>query len=147
MMGRVGGTNAALPLSLMEVFEKACPYYIKLGMTYDQFWDGDVSAHRAYREAEKLRLREVNQTLWLQGMYVYEAIGNLAPYIKAFSKARPKPYPDRPYDIFEDDRKRRLEEEARERYEHIREKVEAFAKAFNEKRKEREVDDNAGCVP
>lgn len=130
----------------MDVFERACPFYLKIGMTYDQFWDGDVSAHKAYLKAEKLRVKDMNRMLWLQGMYVYEAVGDLAPYFKAFSKARPKPYPDKPYDLFDEDRKRREEEEARKRYEHIRDKVAAFAKAFNEKRKEREVDANAECI-
>ena len=63
----MGGKNAAPPLSLVEVFEKACPVYISYGMTYEQFWDGDVSAHKAYREAEKLRIRKRNQERWLQG--------------------------------------------------------------------------------
>lgn len=134
-------------MSLNEAFEKVCPAYLSYGMTYEQFWDGDVKAHRAYREANKMRIRQRNTELWLQGQYIYEALIDVTPYIKAFSKSKPRPYRDKPYDLFDDDRKRREEEERRERYDKMREKVAAFAKAFNEKRKEREVEADGGSIP
>lgn len=115
-------------------------------MTYDQFWHGDVSAHKAYREAAKIALSRSNQMAWLQGMYVYEAIADLAPYIKAFSKSRPKPYRDKPLDIFEDERKAREEAEAKARYERMREKVASFAQEYNKRLKnseQSEVDGDA----
>ena len=120
-----------------------------MGMSYEQFWDGDVSAHRCFREAKKLRMIEQNQMAWLQGMYIYEAIGCLAPALKAFAKGRPKPYPKQPYDLFEEERKAREEREERERYERIKAKVAAFAarKKQQESEKKSEVDSNAGCVP
>ena len=112
---------------------------------------------------------EQNMIAWLQGRYVYEAIGAWAPIIRAFSKARkPGEYPDHPHDLFEEQRREREIDEQRERYERIKTKVEAFAVAFNEenakKRAEnatngeetelsenestptgKEVDDNARC--
>ena len=134
-------------MSLTEVFTRALPNYLAFGMSYEQFWDGDVSAHRAFREAHKIRLRERNQMAWLQGMYIYEAIADLAPALKAFAKGRARPYAKEPYPLFEEDRERSEEEKQRERYERMRDKVAAFAKAFNEKReKEREVNSDAGCV-
>ena len=131
----------------MAVFENACPHYMAMGMTYSEFWDGDVSAHKAFRKAKKLRISEQNQMAWIQGMYVYEAISNLAPALKAFAKGRAKPYPKEPYDLFEDERKAREEREERLRYERMKAKVEAFAKAFNEQRnsKRNEVDGIAKC--
>ena len=120
----------------MEVFSTACPNYIAFGMTYEQYWDGDVSAHRAYLKAHKIRLREKNQFAWIQGMYVYEAIADLAPALKAFAKGKAKPFCKEPYTLFEEDKRRAEEEEQRERYEKMKEKVSAFAKAFNEKRRE-----------
>ena len=122
-----------------------------MGMTYEQFWDGDVLAHKAYRKAHKLHLIEKNQFAWMQGAYVYEAIMDVAPYIKAFSKARPRQYLKEPYDLFKEQREAREEREARERYERIKAGVAAFAKAQKERRakesKEQEVDADAGCVP
>ena len=122
----------------MKVFEDALPYYLKMGMTFEQYWDGDVSAHRAYRKAEKLRIRDVNQAAWLQALYVYEAIADLAPVLRAFSKGRAKPFRGEPYDLDEKERKKREEREERKRYERMKEKVAAFAKAYNQKRKEKD---------
>lgn len=145
--GRVGGTVASLPLSLMSVFASACPHYIAMGMTYEQFWDGDVCAHKAYREAKKLQISETNRNMWLQGLYFYEALLDVGQYTKAFSKAKPKPYRDAPIDLFEKDRKEREERENKERYDRMREKMEMFAKRNNERRKksnmkEEVVDEN-----
>lgn len=145
-MGGVGGTNAAPPKSLMAVFERACPHYLAMGMTYEQYWDGEVSAHRAYRKAKELRISEQNRMAWLQGIYVYEAIADLAPYLKAFSKSKPKPYSSEPYDLFEHERQARREREERERYERIKAKVAAFARAQRERqesKKKSEVDSDA----
>lgn len=128
--------SAASPLSLMSVFRDACPAYMSCGMTYEEFWDGDVFAHRAYREAEKLRIKSRNQYAWLQGLYIYQAIGSLAPALKAFSKGRAKPYIEEPIDLFENERKEREEREARERYERIKRKVAEFARMQHERQKQ-----------
>lgn len=98
-----------------------------MGMTYDQYWDGDISAHKCFRESQKIRLSEQNHIAWLQGLYVYEAIADLSPLLKAFAKGKAKPYPKEPYDLFEAERKAREEREERERYERIKAKVAAFA--------------------
>ena len=135
----------------MSVFEAACPKYLAIGMAYEQYWDGDVCAHKAFREAQKIRLSEANQLAWLQGVYVYEALLDITPYLKAFSKGKPKPYSKEPYDLFKEQREAREEREAKKRYERIKAGVAAFAKAQKEKRakesKEQEVDDSARCVP
>lgn len=131
----------------MTVFEDALPYYLKMGMTFEQYWDGDVSAHRAYRKAEKLRQRERNQHAWLQGLYIYEAIADLSPALKAFSKGRAKPYRNAPFDFDEQERKEREEREERRRYERMKEKIAAFATAYNKKRKETEAEPETETTP
>ena len=143
------GGNAASPLSLREAFEKACPLYMSYGMSYYAFWHGDVHAHKMYKEAHRIRMSEQNTMNWLMGQYVYEAIGAWSGIIRAFSKqTKPRKYSDHPYDIFKEDRELREEREARERYRRIREKVAAFADAFNEenakkKLEGKEVEDNS----
>ena len=84
-----------------ELFEKLFPYYLSIGMTYDQFWKQDPTLVKYYREAEKLRNNKRNEGYWLQGMYIYEAICDVAPILHAFAKngTKPRPYPDRPYAI------------------------------------------------
>lgn len=90
--GRDGYKIAARPKFYTEQFERVCPYYIAFGMTYEQFWDGDVEIAKAYRKAHEIKNDELNQQAWLQGFYVYHAIGALAPALKAFSKGRAQEY-------------------------------------------------------
>ena len=119
------------------------------GMTYEQYWDGDVSAHKMFKRAAKLRRKQVNEDAWLQGAYIYEALCAASSLFRGIKPSKPHKFREEPYDIFEEDRKRREEEEARAKYEAMRDKVAAFAKAFNEKRnsKSEEVGVDAGCVP
>ena len=132
-------------MSLVEAFENVCPAYMAYGMTYEQFWDGDVSAHKAYREAHKLRMKERNTFAHIQAVYVYEALCDAASLFRGMKPSKPQAFRKEPYDLFPEDAARREEEEQRKRYEHMREKIAAFAKAYNEKRhEEREVDGNAG---
>lgn len=107
------------------------------GMTYHQFWDGDVFAHKAYKKAYELRQEDLNANHWLQGRYVYDAIVAVAPILRAFSKARkPSEYNQKPYDITQAQRKRTEEDEERKRYERIKERVQLFADEYNKRRKE-----------
>lgn len=106
------------------------------GMSYEQFWDGDVYAHKQYAKAHKQQLSESNTIAWLQGRYVYDALCAVSPIMRAFSKARkPGKYHEHPIDLFEDEQKKREEDERRKRYEKMREKVAQFAEEFNKKRK------------
>lgn len=90
------------PFFLTKQFNKCCPFFISIGMTYEQFWYGDPTIANMYLEAFKLKeQREAEKTKWItweQGLYVYEAICDVAPVLRAFSKAtKPLPYPERPY--------------------------------------------------
>ena len=106
------------------------------GMSYDEFWHGDIRAHRMYREANKYKMMQQNTMNWILGSYVYQAIGAWSPILRAFSKARrPGEYLEEPFDLFAEERRRKEERKARERYERIRRNVETFSKTFNEKRK------------
>lgn len=93
--GRDGGSNnAARPLFYTELFESVCPEYMAMGMTYDQFWNGDNDAPRMCRKAYK-RIRErADEDAWLHGLYVQQAIE------ACFSgKKNPFKYPDKPMSI------------------------------------------------
>lgn len=103
------------PLSTYtEQFYEVFPYYLSIGMTYEQFWDGDPMLCKYYREAEEIRNEKKNQELWLQGLYIYEAIADLSPILHAFAKkgTKPQPYVDSPYPITKKQREKvRIEKE------------------------------------
>ena len=93
--------NRSAPLSYSEIFYKQFPYYLSIGMNEEQYWDKDPLLTKYYREAEEIRKERVNQELWLQGRYVYDAISNLSPILHAFAKkgTKAKPYLNEPYPI------------------------------------------------
>ncbi len=88
-------------LTYAEQFHEAFPYYLSIGMSCDEYWNGDPWLAKAYRKAEELKLEKMNQRLWLQGMYVYDAICCASPILHAFAKKGTKavPYPKEPYPL------------------------------------------------
>lgn len=103
--------NAPSPFTYTERFHKAFPQYLAIGMTPSEFWDGDCTLAVAYRKAEEIRNTRRNQELWLQGMYIYEALCDVAPVFHAFAKKGTKPlkYPSEPYSLTPKERKARAE--------------------------------------
>lgn len=87
-----------------------------IGMSPEQYWDGDASLPKYYRKAEEIRNEKRNQELWLQGMYIYEALCDVAPILQAFAKkgTKPRPYSTAPYPLTEkaQDRDREAKEKA-----------------------------------
>ena len=111
-------------------------------MTPDQYWDGDPALTKDYRKADELTRKRKNQELWLQGMYIYNAVCCAAPLMQAFAKKGTKayPYPDEPYPMTAKEiADKKARDERRAIAENI-EKMKRFAQNFNdqfEKQKER----------
>ena len=66
------------PKSLTALFNEVCPFYMSIGMTYKEFWEGDVCLPKFYLRAHKMKqereLEQNNFNAWLQGKYVHDAI-------------------------------------------------------------------------
>ena len=106
---------------LYKQFEEICPFFISIGMTYEQFWYDDVSLTKYYLKAFELKeKREAEKQKWInweQGLYEYNALCCVAPILRAFSKAtKPLPYPSKPYGIEEEIQ---LDEERQKKKEEI----------------------------
>ena len=71
-------------------------------------------------------------------MYVYEAIGDIAPVLHAFAKkgTKPHPYSERPYPISEKQIKREAEEKERRNAIKAKRIMEAFMHKTNARFKE-----------
>jgi hypothetical protein len=108
---------------------------MSIGMSYDEFWDGDVALVRAYRKADELRRRRQNETLWLQGRYIYDALCGVSPIFHAFAKkgTKPMPYMDEPYPITEAQIREHKEREARKAEERLKADFAAFAEQMRKK--------------
>lgn len=116
---------------LYKKFEEVCPYFMAMGMTYEQFWRDDVTMTKAYLKAYKIRQKEqvdINEwNIWKQGMYIYEALCDVSPVLHAFSKkgTKPLPYSKTPYGYEEYEQKiKQQQEEKRKNEEPTQQEVE-----------------------
>ena len=133
-----GGDGGDHHAPFYKTFEKVCPYYLSIGMTYEQFWDGEAELPKYFRDAHELKLREQNRLMYYQGAYVYSAVLALAPILRAFSKAKePAPYLDDVIPISEKEANEIKERRDREAYEKnlgtMKTLMERLNKQFEEK--------------
>lgn len=121
-----------------DTFYEMFPYYLSIGMTAEQYWDGDPTLVKYYRKAEELRNEKRNQELWLQGMYIYEALCDVSPILRAFAKkgTKPAPYPTNPYPLTEKQRRREQEEKERKLAEKGKRFMETLMQSTNARFKE-----------
>lgn len=79
---------------------------MSIGMTYDQYWYGDVRMVQDYLKAYEMRMErereQINFSAYLHGFYTYQAVARLAPILRtSFSKRRieARPYMDAPIEL------------------------------------------------
>ena len=96
-----GKRDLRSPRTYSDVFYSRFPYYLSIGMTEEQYWDGDCTLTRYYKKADDLRTERVNREMWLQGMYIYDAVSRLSPILRSFAKkgTKAEPYPNEPYPL------------------------------------------------
>ena len=114
------------PTPYGDIFDKVLPNYMAMGMTYDQFWDGEVGMKTAYREAYRIRIEQeqriADRNNWLMGQYVVSALNAVPLLVAGLNVKRgtqlPE-YPDKPFydkldaDKKEEDRKKREEDQTK----------------------------------
>lgn len=137
-LSATGGSeqNSSAPsFTYTERFYELFPYYLAIGMTYDQYWNDDPTLVKYYRKADEIRKERRNEELWLQGMYVYEAICDVSPILHAFAKkgTKPQPYSEKPYAITVAQHKRAEEEKERIRMEKGKRVMEAVMASVNKR--------------
>ena len=80
------------PFSFSKLFHDVEAYYISIGMTYDQFWYGDVWLG----DAEELRERRANAEAWRNGFYMASALSSTVGNMFRKKGSKPIKYMDRP---------------------------------------------------
>ena len=87
-----------------SLFAYLCPFYMSYGMSYEDFWFGELDLAKYYREKHDLELTEKNQELWLQGRYFLDAL--------ACIMSKDAKYPEEPYPMTAEEQKERKERDA-----------------------------------
>ena len=82
-----------------------------MGMSLEEYWDGDASNLEYIRKAHKLRKKEENFNAWLNGLYVYNALQCVSPMYRDWVKDHhPEKYFQEPIDLFPKKEETREEE-------------------------------------
>lgn len=106
---------------LGEMFERVFPYYLSIGMTAAEYWDGEPSLVRGFRRADEIRRQRTEETMWRLGLYFYHAICDASPAINALSKSsKPLPYMNEPFPTSEREAAERKKRDADAAYEEMR---------------------------
>lgn len=87
------------PLTFGEYADELCSYYMALGVPEKEYWHGDPTHLKYYVKKHEIENENKNYEAWLQGLYIYDAIG-IALH-NAFRKKGEKAekYRDRPIRI------------------------------------------------
>lgn len=104
-----------------------------LGMTYDEFWNQNVDMARAYRTADEMKRKRQNEILWMQGLYVRDALICTVGNMFSGKSGTKHEYPNEPYAITELEIREREEREAKIREERIKANFAAFAARMRQK--------------
>lgn len=133
------------PPTLAEMFTQVFPYYLHMGMTYEEFWYGPPSLVRAYRKAYDMERHRRNEEMWMQGRYIFEAL-RCAPLLVGFPEKGYKPpsgagYPEMPYPLSEREEREREIERENENTKRFIAQLEAESKRNIEKAKKEAVKD------
>ena len=112
-----------------------------MGVSADEFWNGDYTMLKFYAERHKIAVEQKNEELWLQGAYFYEAI--CVALSNAFGKGAKAKYPEKPHRLTE------LSEEEKElenqkKVEEFRAQLMALGRRFEAKQKQEQGGENLG---
>ncbi|MDO4945677.1 MAG: hypothetical protein Q4E74_10825 [Ruminococcus sp.] len=114
-----------------EQFKECLPFYLSIGMTVKEFWEGDCTLPVFYRKAYEMKQKSENEmnnfNFWLQGRYFAEAIAS------CFSKNHS--YPDKPYGT--DEKEQALKEKNMSDDEIMLERADRFRQFVNAKKKQK----------
>ena len=87
-----------------DIFDELFPHYLLMGMTPEQYWDGEGMLKKAYRKAYQMRIeneqRIADRNNWYMGQYlisVLQAVPLLVAGLNVKSTTRLPEYPDKPF--------------------------------------------------
>lgn len=124
------------PFFIAKMLDECFPYYLSIGMTYEQYWYGEAGLVKAYRKAEELRNKRKNWDAWYMGRYVYDGIMRLVPSLQTWKPKEPLPYMEEPYPLTQKEYDEYVKRKRMKQQAELREQMKQFAMEHNRKKKE-----------
>lgn len=110
-----------------------------IGMSYDEYWNGDCELTKHYRNAHEVRLKQRNYELWLQGLYIHDAVGVVVANALSKKGAKVQKYTESPYPVTPIEIREVREREELKRYEGSKAKMKRIMEAVNTRLRKTEV--------
>ncbi len=111
---------------LGEMFERLFPFYLSIGMTPTEYWDGEPFLAKEYLRAFEITRRHEEETMWRQGLYIYHAILDASPVLHDFVKnPKPLPYLKEPFPVSKKEEEERKERDEAAAYEEMKNRFRA----------------------
>lgn len=110
-----------------------------IGMSYDEFWNGDCELVKHYRNAHEVRLKQRNYEMWLQGLYIHDAVGVVVANALKKKGAKAQEYTKSPYPVTPMEQREVKRREELKRYENSKSKMHQIMGAINARFRKTEV--------
>lgn len=129
---RNSGGDKNAPIFYTKIFEDLCPFYMSIGMAYNDYWYGDCDLVKMYLKAYQLKIEreqhQANYNNWLMGAYIYEIVTKLAPIFNPFIKGKCKPYRAKPLPITQEEIDREEQQARNKRLLLLKDRLQASVK-------------------
>ena len=115
------------PYPYGDIFDELFPHYLLMGMTPEQYWDGESFLKKAFRKAYQMRAeyeqKEADRNNWYMGQYLIKVL-QCVPLLVGGLNVKPSThlpdYPEKPFlELYEAEKK----EKNRKQYEEDRTKL------------------------
>ena len=123
--------------TISKIFREAFPHYLAIGMSAEDYWDGEPWLVKSYREAFRIRTENEARTedvnAWRIGEYIRQALASVPVTVNGWAPKGYKmhEYPEKPMTAMAEEQKR---EENRKTQEENKQKLaQAMFHAFAEK--------------
>lgn len=117
------------------IFEKLCPEYMAMGMSYYDFWYGEADIAMYTRRAYELKLKHENTSRWQNAAYVFRAVVDASGAFNWFGKRDAKFSMKEPFPLSAAEQRERDKRDERLRYEETKARFLNRVKELNARRK------------
>ena len=105
-----------------DIFDELFPHYLLMGMTPEQYWDGESWLKKAYRKAYRMRMeneqRLADRNNWYMGQYlirVLQAVPLLVGGLNVKHSTQLPDYPEKPFfEAYEEQKKEEVRKQRQE---------------------------------
>ena len=117
----------ASPTPYGDIFDELFPHYLLMGMTPEQYWDGEYGWKKATREAYRMRMENeqklADRNNWYMGQYMIKVLQCVPLLVGGLNVKETTQLPDYPDKPFREEAEIQRKEEDRKKYEEDRAKA------------------------